>query len=137
MVLMMCAPGAWSAQSKQIAVQQAWVREMPPGAGMTAVFMTLNNSGKVAAQLVGAESTQADSVELHGHSHEHGVMRMRSIGQLDLPAGGDTTLAPGGLHLMVMGLKTPLKAKQRFPLVLKFADGSRLNVNATVRALAE
>lgn len=117
-----------------LSVSAAWVREAPPGAGMTAAFLRLNNSGTHAVKLVAAASPAAGSVELHGHSHENGVMQMRAVPAVTIPAGGSVALEPGGLHLMVFELKTSPKAGEQFPLVLTFDDGSTLPVSADVRS---
>lgn len=124
----------YAGQADAVRVDAPWLRAMPPGAGMSAAFLRLSNAGPAPVRLVGAESAAAGSVELHGHSHEGGVMRMRAVEGVDLPAGGAVQLEPYGLHLMVFGLKSSPKPGERFPLVLKFADGSRLEVDAAVRS---
>ncbi|MBI2380560.1 MAG: copper chaperone PCu(A)C [Gammaproteobacteria bacterium] len=130
----LAAQPVWGAQADAVRVDEAWVRAAPPGAGMTAAFLALKNGANQEAVLVGAASAEAGSVELHGHSHEGGVMRMRAVARLPVPAHGEVRLAPGGLHLMVFEPKSPLKPGAEFPLELRFADGSRRRVAARVRS---
>lgn len=126
---------AFADQAGQATVSDAWVRAMPPGAGMTAAFLTVHNTGEQQISIVGAASADAGSVELHGHVHEGGMMKMRPVAEVPVPAKGDAHFEPGGLHLMVMDLKTPLGPGRKFPLLLKFADGSELKFVAEVRAI--
>jgi copper(I)-binding protein len=136
-ILLCAGTPAFAGQADAVRVHSPWLRAMPPGADMSAAFLRLSNTGKTPVRLVGAESAAAGSVELHGHSHEGGVMRMRAVEGLDLPAGGELRLEPHGLHLMVFELKASPKPGERFPLMLRFADGSRLNVDALVRSPLE
>ena len=93
-----------------LAIEDAYVRGMPPGQSVTAAFMRLSNPGEEPLTLVRASSSYAASVEIHAHSHDDGVMRMRRVPALEIAADDSVTLAPGGLHLMFMGLqKTPLE----------------------------
>lgn len=88
-----------------LTIEQAYVRGMPPGQSVTAAFMRLSNKGEEPLTLVRASSSFASIVEIHGHSHDNGVMRMRRVAELTIGAGESVTLAPGELHLMFMGLK--------------------------------
>jgi len=72
-------------------------------------------------------------VELHTHINDNGVMRMRPVKDMPIPAGGTTELKPGGLHLMLMMLKKQLKAGEKMPITLIFEDGSKKEIQAEVR----
>jgi len=85
-----------------IAVADALVRTPNPARDVTAGYMTLANRGG-ADRLVGASSPAADRIELHTHSMDDGVMRMRQVEAVDLPAGETVRFEPGGLHLMIFG----------------------------------
>jgi copper(I)-binding protein len=112
-------------------VGQPWSR--PAGAGTTgAGYMTLANHGKAAATLTGVESPVAARVEMHRSSMDGGVMRMARQAQVVVPAGAQVSFAPGGYHLMLIGLKAPLKAGDSVPATLTFAGGGRLKVAFTV-----
>lgn len=121
---------AFAAVADDIQVIDAKVRIVPPVSTTTGVFMKLYNPGDVEQFLVGASTEAARSVELHMHNNDNGVMRMRRIPHVHLPPHSDVSLKKGGLHLMVFGLKQPLKAGDSIEMVLEFADGSRKTIQA-------
>jgi copper(I)-binding protein len=114
-----------------ITVARPWARATPPGAGAGGVYMALSTKGG-ADRLVKAESAVAERVELHTMSMEGGVMKMREIGVVDVKPGAATELKPGGLHVMLLGLKKPLAEGQRFPLTLHFEKAGRIEVQVAV-----
>ena len=101
-----------------------------------AAWLTIRNSGETD-RLLGARSPAAERVELHTHIHEGGVMMMRRMEGLDVPAGGRVALEPGGDHLMLFGLKRGLKPGDTFPLTLLFEKAGRITVEMRVAPLAE
>ncbi|MBC9925939.1 MULTISPECIES: copper chaperone PCu(A)C [unclassified Leucobacter] len=117
------------------ALEQAWAKS---GAGdMSAAFGTLVNHGETPLTLVGAETTAASSVELHEMAMVDGAMVMRKLsGDFDIPAGGSRELAPGGEHLMLMGLTAPLLPGDEITVTLQFSDGTTLDVVVPVRDTA-
>jgi len=115
-----------------ISVEQPVARATPPGQPNSAAFMQLVNKGETTA-LVAAKSSVADVVELHTHTNDEGVMRMRKIEKIELPAGETTVLQPGGLHVMLIGLKQPLQAGSQIDLSLEYADGSQQQVEVPVQ----
>ena len=123
--------------SAQITVTEPWVRGTVPGQKGTGAFMQLTSAADTT--LVGVASPVAKVVELHEMAHAHGVMRMRAIDRLYLPAGKRTELKPGGYHVMLMDLVQPLQEGDTVPVTLTFADrtGKKtvIEVNAPVRAL--
>lgn len=90
----------------ELVVEEGYVRDPIPGRSMSAAFMTINNTGSADVVLKTAAIEGASSVEIHTHSHTDGVMRMRQLHALTIKAGESVVLAPGGLHLMVFGIKT-------------------------------
>ncbi|MTW20268.1 copper chaperone PCu(A)C [Allochromatium palmeri] len=116
-------------------VGDPYVRAVPPGQPNSAAFMSLHNAGAEDRALIGAESPAAEVVELHTHVEEDGMMRMRRIEQIAVPAGETTTLAPGGLHIMLIGLKSDLQPGQTVELTLIQDDGERLAIQAPVRRI--
>ncbi len=84
------------------------VREPIPGRMMSAAYLTLTNHSSEDQTLVSASAPWAGLIEIHTHLHEDGVMRMRQLPSLTIPAGESVTLQPGGLHLMLFKLKLPL-----------------------------
>jgi copper(I)-binding protein len=118
-----------------VTISDPYVRAVPPGQPNSASFMTVTNAGGSDHALVGGSSPAAKVVELHTHTMEGGMMRMRQVEKIDLPAGKDVTLKPGGLHVMLIGLKQNLTPGENVPLTLKFEDGSEVTVDAPVRKL--
>lgn len=112
-----------TALAADVTVEGAYARATAPGQPNSAVFMQLNNQGE-ATSLVNASSNAAKVVELHTHIHDQGVMRMRKIDAIELPADNQVELAPGGLHIMLIGLEAPLQEGSQIEMTLEFADGT-------------
>jgi len=134
LLLVLCARAA---TASELRVEQAWLREPPPGRGVLAIYLRLYNAGDVERVLDGARVEGARSAELHTHEHSEGMMRMRPAGPLPVPAGGQLVLEPGGNHLMVFDVAAPPRAGARLPFCLHFADGAELCAEAVVRGLGE
>lgn len=134
--LALCIASSAVAQSLQ--VTDAWVRGTVPAQKVTGAFMEI--SSKQAARLVSADSPAAAVVELHTMSMKDGVMKMTQVEGIDVSAGQSVKLAPGGYHLMLMGLKQQMKPGERVPLKLTFelADKKResLDLMVEVRDIA-
>lgn len=121
--------------SDDVAISGVYVRAVPPGQPNSAAFMEIKNGGGVDHALVGGSSPVAEVVELHTHTMDGGMMRMRQIDKIDLPAGQDVSLKPGGLHVMLIGLKQPLVPDENIPVTLRYEDGSEATIEAPVRKL--
>ena len=125
---------AMATQADDISVSDPFAREVPPGAPASASFMTLDNMGDQAIKLVLAESDVSKIVELHTHTNDNGVMRMRQVEFIEIPANGQTVLKPGGLHIMLINPVTLLKAGQTVSVQLQFEDGSTKQVDMPVKS---
>ena len=112
-------------------VGDPWVRMIP--GSMTAGYLQLRNTSSRDRRVVAASAAIAEVIELHEHVHDDGVMRMREVVGMDLPAGDNLALEPGGLHLMFIGVRRPLVEGERIPVMLEFADGGRLVLQAEAR----
>jgi copper(I)-binding protein len=130
------APALALAQS--VTVSEPWVRATVPQQQASGAFMTL--TAPKGSRLVEARSPVAGVVEVHEMKMDGGVMRMRPVAGLDLPAGKAVKLEPGGYHVMLMELKQTLNAGDTVPLTLVFENADRqretLDVKAPVRPLA-
>ncbi|KOR31138.1 hypothetical protein TI04_02420 [Achromatium sp. WMS2] len=115
-----------------VGVEGAFVRAVPPGQPNTAAYMVLTNPTATDQDLVRAESSVCDVVELHTHIMEDGMMKMRAIPKITVPANGQVALQPGGLHVMLIGLKAPLALGEKVAVTLVYADGSQQTVEAPV-----
>ena len=101
--------------------------------GNGAVYVTLSNSGSQPDALVSASTDVAQTTELHETTRDGGVMKMRPVKTIPVPAGGKTELKPGGYHIMLMGLKHDLKPGEKVALTLKFEHGGETRVEAPVK----
>lgn len=126
---------AAGAGSASLQVENAWVPQPPAGAKVAAAYFTVRNTGSERAVLVEVSSPMASVAMLHETSVVAGESRMRMLGQLVIPAGGSVTLEPGAIHVMLEGLRRPLRVGEQIPLLLSFADGQKIRVSARVRPL--
>ena len=96
----------------------------------------MKNTGATADRLLSASSPAAEAVQVHEMKMEGNVMRMREIaGGLEIPPGATVTLAPGGLHIMMMGLKAPFKQGDKVPVTLVFEKAGKIDVELAVVAM--
>lgn len=123
---------SFGACAGDIQVDGAWSRATAPGQDSAMVDFSITS--KQAATLVGAFSPACKSVELHSMSHEGGMMKMREVKALELPAGKPVNLAGSGHHLMLLGLKAPLKAGETVPLTLKIRTAGKRETSVEVKA---
>lgn len=119
----------------QIRVENAWSRATPPGVTVGVGYMTLHNDSPMADRLIGGESPAAQKVETHVTVRDGDIAHMRPVTGYDIPANGTFELGPGGAHLMLTGLKAPLKAGDRVPLVLKFERAGELKADLHVEPM--
>lgn len=134
MLSVFSASGAYAGD---VAVDDPFARASAGGAKVGAVFMTLKNSGPAADALVQAESPVAARAELHTHIREGDIIRMRPVEAIDVPAGGTVSLQPGGLHVMLIDLRQPLRQGEAFPLTLTLAKAGKMTIQVPVRSPAE
>lgn len=119
-----------------IVVKHPWSRATPGGAPIGAGYMTITNNGKTADRLLGGASTIAKRVEVHTMTMVKGVMRMRKlVDGLVIKPGQTVKLAPGGDHLMLIGLTKPIRKGQPFAATLNFAKAGKLTVSFKVEAI--
>ena len=98
-----------------------------------AIYVTVANTGTQADALLSASSDAAQTVELHETKKDGGVMKMRPVTKIDVPAGGKIEMKPGGYHVMLLGLKRDLKKGDKVAVTLKFERGGEVSAEATVR----
>ena len=116
-ILLSCMLFASTVQAKEnIQVSNAWVRATVPGQEVSGAFFSVKSLPP--AKLIKVESSIADSVEIHSMTMKNGVMEMRELKTLALPAGKLVKLAPGELHLMLIDIKRQLKPGDEVPLKL-------------------
>jgi copper(I)-binding protein len=132
LALAAAAPAA-AHQHHRIEVVDPWVRAALAGR-TTAAYMTLVNPTDTPDRLVSAASAAAQTVELHAHIHEGGVMRMRPVAAIEVHPGEPAVLQPGGLHVMLIGLTRDLKRGETIRLALTFEKAGTIEVEVPVLA---
>jgi len=112
-------------------VGHRWVR--PSSGPNTAAYLTITNTGDQPDKLVNVMSEHANTVELHTNIEEDGVMKMRPVAAIEI--GKDPVeLKPGGLHIMLMGLKSSFQGKDSIPLTLVFEKAGPVTLDFSVKA---
>ena len=132
---LICSAFAQEAKLGKLKIDDAYIRSTVPGQSVAGGFMKIDNHGNLD-QLISASSPVAAEVQLHEMSMDGSVMKMRQIKEIAVPADGAVELKPGGLHLMLIGVKTPLKVGELVPLKLKFAKAGDVEVSFSVKAVS-
>jgi periplasmic copper chaperone A len=126
------APGATPGAT--IEIVRPFARATAATARTGVAYLTIVNNGASDDRLVAASSPVAEKAEPHSTVDDKGVMRMRAISAVEVKAGTRTELKPGGVHLMLIGLKRPLKQGQTFALTLTFEKAGAIETTVTVEA---
>lgn len=123
------------ADTSGIDLDHVWARPTIGAGTSGAVYFTVTDNG-APDQLVGVSTPVAAAAAVHETIDDHGVMKMRPVPSLALEPGTPVTLRPGGYHVMLTGLKGPLKAGDSFPMTLTFAHAQPVTVTAKVEAMS-
>jgi len=118
--------------SGDISVVNPWARASAGKAKNGAAYMELVNNGHMADRLVKADTPVAKHASLHTHTMKDGVMSMGPVKAIEVSPGEPSVLQPGGLHIMLMGLKAPLKMGETFPMTLTFEKTGKTTVTVKV-----
>ena len=119
-----------------LVVTQAWSRATPKGAKVGGGYLTIENKGSTADRLIGGSADVAAKVEIHEMAMTNGVMKMRPVEEgLAIDPGKTVRLAPGGYHLMLTDLKSPLKQGDKLPITLDFEKAGKVTVSFDVESL--
>lgn len=111
-------------------------RATPPNAPVSGGYMVIRNTGDEADRLIGGQAGFAKKVEIHEMSMENDVMKMRELlGGLEIPAGGEVELKPGGFHVMFIGLDGQLKDGETRPVTLIFEKAGSIDVDFNVETI--
>jgi copper(I)-binding protein len=130
LALALAAPAAVAAQGIQVV--DAWSRPTPPGMDVGVAYFTIRNAGK-SDRLLRVSSPVAKSAELHVSEMKNGVMKMEGLASVDVGSGAPVAFEPSGRHVMLMGLKRPLREGDVFPLTLTFANAGQVRTDVRVR----
>jgi copper(I)-binding protein len=124
--------GLQAQEKAGIAVERPWARATPGAAPTAAAYLTLVNRGAEADRLTAVASPVARSAELHNHVMEGNVAAMRPVAEIVVPPGGRIELKPAGLHVMLIGMRRPLKEGESFAVTLEFARAGKVEVAVPV-----
>jgi periplasmic copper chaperone A len=120
-----------------LTIHHPWARATPTGAKVGALYLTVSNSGAEGDRLLSVSTDAAEHCEIHASESGTGMMTMRMVEEVDIPAGDSISLAPQGTHVMLMGLKAPLKKGTTFPATLHFDKAGEVAIEVTVQGLAD
>lgn len=134
-VMFLLATLAATVSQAELKITDPVVRASIPGAPNTAAFMQIYNAGSEDVRLVAADSAVAKRTELHTHTNDNGVMRMREVLAIEIPAGDTVMLKPGGLHVMFMGVDTPLNPGELVDIRLIDESDKTYQVSAPVKKI--
>ena len=112
-----------------ISLDHVRARDTKPGTNNSAIFMNIKNASNADVKLVGVHSSVCKSTEIHTHKMENGMMAMVQVEDAIIPKNGETKLAPGGLHIMLMDLNRPIKDGDNVDLELKFSNGESIKLD--------
>jgi copper(I)-binding protein len=133
-LVVMAGPAGFAAQAEpgNLRIESPWARASIGAAKAGAAYLTIVNHGEVVDRLIGTATPVAKHAALHTHLMEQGVMKMRPLEAVEVAPGEPTVLKPGGLHIMLMGLRQPLREGETFPLVLTFQRAGTIEVEVMV-----
>ena len=117
-----------------IAVTDVWARAVAPGQTSGAAYLTIANTGDAADKLISAKVSLSQSGGLHASHTANGVVSMAALDSLEVPANSKVELAPGGTHLMIIDLRVPMTAGERFFVDLKFEKSGGKTVSGKIVA---
>jgi copper(I)-binding protein len=119
-----------------LVITQAWSRATPGGAKTGSGYLTIENKGSAPDRLIGGSADVADKVQVHEMTMNNGVMTMRPLDQgVAIEPGKTVKLAPGGYHLMLLDLKSPLKRGDKVPVTLEFEKAGKVKVSFDVQGV--
>lgn len=118
-----------------ITITHAWARASMSAQARNGVsYMTLHNGGARDDRLISVSTFVADKAELHAHEMNNNVMKMKHIEAILIPAGGTVKLEPGGVHIMLLGLRTPLQNGRTFPMTLQFESSGEVDLEVVIES---
>ena len=115
-----------------IQIEDPWVRAVPPNANNSAIFLDLRNESEQLRKLVKVHSEVAERVELHTTKDEDGMLRKQRLEEVLIPALETQSFHPGGIHIMLIGLRSPLEVGGVIELELVYADQSKETISIPV-----
>ena len=128
-------PSGTAAAEDKIVIHNAWIREMPPARKITSAYMVIENRGEKETALIGGKTDVAEALELHRMAMDGGMMKMQKVERIKLPVG--KTEVTGDFHIMLIGLKSPLKEGDQVKITLQFEGSVSKTITVPVKKQAE
>ncbi len=132
LLLSVCCPLTQAQPISTLQVSNPRVREAPPGATVHAGYMEFVNTSESTMTIDAVSSPDFDAAEIHRTVIDKGVAKMLPVEELNIPASKSITLEPGGLHLMLLGAKHPVRAGETITIIIHLSDGNPYTVSAPV-----
>ena len=123
---------AQTSHPSTIGVENAWARATPAGAKTGAAYVAVINNGGTSDRLLSAATPLAQEVQFHRETKDNGISRMRELHRVEIDPGAKVIFKPGDMHMMMVGLKQPLKEGETFPLTLTFEKAGKIDVTVSV-----
>lgn len=123
--------------AQDIVFEKTWIKAVPSSMKMSAMFGVLKNNTDKDMKLMSVSGDLAKNIEIHNHIKTNGVMKMRKIPFLLVPAKGQVELKPMHEHIMFIGLKKKLEMGKTHSFVLNFDNGETLKVSAEVKKMGD
>ncbi len=120
----------------EVVIHDPWVRASLGATRTSAAYMTIEVTGDHPDRLIAAASPVAEHAQLHAEVMDQGVAKMRPVAAVEVAPGTPTVLAPGGLHIMLMGVKSKLVEGRTMPLELTFETAGKVELKVPVRGMA-
>ena len=133
-------PGEATSHGKMIGnleIRQAWARATPPGTKNGVAFMVIFNHGMSSDKLTTLSSKASEKTELHKHTNDNGVMRMRQVAHIEIPKLGQVILKSGSYHIMFIGLKTAFKEGDMVMIKLNFEKAGTITLHVPIKKDAD
>ncbi len=127
---------AHDAKVGDLVLMEPWARATIGQVKTGAVYLTVINHGAAGDRLLAVSTPVAAKAQLHSNIVDAGVMKMRPVEAIDIEAKGSTTLEPGGIHVMLMGVQNPLEEGDVFPMTLTFETAGSVDVEVHVQGIA-
>ena len=118
----------------EIQVRDPWVQAAPPNVKVMAAYLEIHNNGKKSQAITGAASSAFEQVGIHRSVMHGNMVHMEHMKELVVPPDASVALKPGGMHLMLMDAKKPLRIGDQVPITLIFKGGAKITLTAVVRS---
>lgn len=121
----------------QLQIANSWARATPPNITTSAIYMTIQNPTGQPLKIVEVKSTISDRIELHNTTHKDGLMQMRQLPAIDIPANSSVELKPHGMHMMIFNVKNALADGTKFTISVLLEGGKEINLEVPVKKQGE